>query len=337
MLTAARGRRQTRRGCAPGGYDGRHEGYGSIQAMNETQSPGAGAGAGAGASASGEARAAALLALLALERVEQNLFRGQNEAPRNPQLFGGQVLSQALRAAYETVEGQAAHSLHGYFLRAGRHDRPVLYEVDRIRDGRSFATRRVVGIQKGEAIFSMSVSLHKDELGFDHASAMPNVPPPEELEDDHLVAARLPEDAPGLSPWVRLPWPFAVRSVFPPGSEAYYEPRRFAPAWIRFRGELGDDTALHHCLLAYASDIGLVSTSALPHQATMDRSRLQMASLDHGLWLHRPLRVDEWLLFHKHTTAATGARGLNHTEVYDRSGLLVASITQEGLLRTRRD
>ncbi|MEM1229096.1 MAG: acyl-CoA thioesterase II [Pseudomonadota bacterium] len=306
------------------------------ESTEDQASPGAQASTQASAYAlGGEERAAQLLARLQLEPIERDLFRGENETPRNARLFGGQVLSQALRAAYATVTDPAlaAHSLHGYFLRAGRHDRPVLYEVDRIRDGRSFATRRVVGIQKGEAIFSLSVSLHKPELGFDHAVAMPNVPPPDALENDDEVARELPEGLPGLSPWARLPWPFIVRSVFRPGSEAFAEPRRFAPAWVRFRGELSDERALHDALLAYASDIGLVSTAALPHLGTTDRSALQMASLDHSLWLHRPFRVDEWLLFNRHTTSAVGARGLNHTEIFDQSGLLVASATQEGLLR----
>ena len=285
----------------------------------------------------GAERAAELLRLLALEPIEQNLFRGANEDRPHPRLFGGQVLSQALRAAYATVEAGQVHSLHGYFLRAGSHELPVLYEVDRIRDGRSFATRRVVGIQAGRAIFSMSVSLHKTEVGFDHALPMPNVPPPEELEDDEVVAARLPQDASGLSPMARSQRPFYMRSVFAADTPDFLNNRRFNPVWIKFRGELPEDVVLHHCLLAYASDMGLVSTGTLPHQASIDRRQLQMASLDHGLWIHRPLRVDDWLLFHKHTTTAAGARGLSHGELFSKEGLLVASVTQEGLLRPARD
>ncbi|MGI9324377.1 MAG: acyl-CoA thioesterase [Pseudomonadales bacterium] len=284
----------------------------------------------------GAERAAELLSILALEPIEQNLFRGRNETRDYHRLFGGQVLSQALSAAYATADGGTVHSLHGYFLRAGSHRLPVLYEVDRIRDGRSFATRRVVGIQSGQAIFSMSVSLHKQEVGFDHALPMPNVPPPEELEDDEVVAARLPPDAPGLSPMARIQRPFYMRSVFAADATDFAADRRFNPVWIKFRDAVADDVALHHCLLAYASDMGLVSTGTLPHQSSIDRRSLQMASLDHGLWIHRAVRVDDWLLFHKHTTTAAGARGLSHGEFFSRDGLLVASVTQEGLLRPAR-
>lgn len=286
-------------------------------------------------SMSGADRAVELKALLSLEPIEQNLFRGLNETRDFPRLFGGQVLSQALSAAYQTVDAGLVHSLHGYFLRAGSPELPVLYEVDRIRDGRSFATRRVLGIQHGEAIFSMSVSLHKAEIGFDHALSMPNVPPPEALRDDDEVAAQLPPDAPGMWPMARYQRPFVMRSVFPYDSPEVAENRRFNPVWIKFRAPVADDVPLHHCLLAYASDMGMVSTATLPHQQDIDRSKLQMASLDHGLWLHRPFKVDEWLLFNKHTTVAVGARGLSHAEFFSRDGLLVASVTQEGLVRPR--
>ena len=222
----------------------------------------------------GAQRAAELLELLALEPVEQNLFRGRNETRHYPRLFGGQVLAQALSAAYATFDGGNVHSLHAYFLRAGSPTRPVLYEVDRIRDGRSFATRRVVGIQHGEAIFSMSLSVHNDEIGFDHALPMPNVPPPEELEDDELVAARLPLDAPGLSPMAAIARPFHLRSVFPADAPDYLHNRRFNPVWIKFRTTVPPQPAMHHCLLAYASDIGLVSTATLPHQQQIERQRL---------------------------------------------------------------
>lgn len=291
----------------------------------------------AAAPRTGAERAAELLRILALEPIEQNLFRGRNETRDYHRLFGGQVLSQALSAAYATAEGGTVHSLHGYFLRAGSHRLPVLYEVDRIRDGRSFATRRVVGIQSGQAIFSMSVSLHKQEVGFDHALPMPNVPPPEAVEDDEVIAARLPPDTPGLSPMARVQRPFYMRSVFAADAPDFAADRRFNPVWIKFRDAVPDDVALHHCLLAYASDMGLVSTGTLPHQSSIDRRALQMASLDHGLWIHRPLKVDDWLLFHKHTTTAGGARALSHGEFFSRDGLLVASVTQEGLLRPVRE
>jgi len=282
-------------------------------------------------------RARRLLEILELERIEENLFRGMNEARGNYRLFGGQVLSQALRAAYATVSDRHAHSVHGYFMRAGDASLPVLYEVDRIRDGRSFTTRRVVAIQEGHAIFSMSVSFQIDEHGFEHAASMPNVPPPEELEDDMIVAARLPEDHPGLSPMASRPRPFEMRSVFPLGSEAWQRNRFWNPVWIRFASHVsGDDGTLSRCLLAYASDMGLVSTTVLPHQGAVSRDQVQMASLDHALWIHRPVSLDGWLLFHKHTSTANGARGLVHAAFYDVRGTLLASVSQEGLVREKR-
>jgi len=278
-----------------------------------------------------------LLRILELERIEEDLYRGSNEARGNYRLFGGQVLSQALRAAYQTVEGRHAHSVHGYFMRAGNAALPVLYEVDRIRDGRSFTTRRVVAIQEGEAIFSMSVSFQVTEEGFEHAASMPNVPPPEELEDDLLVAGRLKGDQPNLSPMAGRARPFETRSVFELGSPAWEENRLWNPVWIRFAAPLPeDDGVLARCLLAYASDMGLVSTSLLPHARTMPRDRFQMASLDHALWIHRDVAMDEWLLLHKHTSTASGARGLVHAAFYDSAGDLLASVTQEGLVREAR-
>ena len=282
-------------------------------------------------------RARRLLSILELERIEENLYRGANEARGNYRLFGGQVLSQALRAAYSTVSDRQAHSVHGYFMRAGNASLPVLYEVDRIRDGRSFTTRRVVAIQEGKAIFSMSVSFQVDERGFEHAASMPNVPPPEELEDDMAVVARLPENQTGLSPMAGRPRPFEMRSVFPPGTEAWQQNRFWNPVWIRFAQKLPeDDEALSRCLLAYASDMGLVSTAVLPHARSVPRDEVQMASLDHALWIHRPVALDGWVLFHKHTSTANGARGLVHAAFYDVKGSLLASVTQEGLVREVR-
>ncbi len=282
-------------------------------------------------------RAERLLEILSLEKIEEDLYRGLNEARGNYRLFGGQVLSQALRAAYATVDGRQAHSVHGYFMRAGNAALPVLYEVDRIRDGRSFATRRVVAIQEGRAIFSMSVSFQVEEEGFEHAASMPNVPPPEELEDDMVVVARMGEAHPNLSPMAGRPRPFETRSVFELGSSAWEQNRFWNPVWIRFAGVVPPgDAALSRCLLAYASDMGLVSTSVLPHADTLPRDSVQMASLDHALWIHRPVPMDEWLLFHKHTSTAGGARGLVHAAFYDAAGDLLASVTQEGLIREYR-
>ena len=283
------------------------------------------------------ARADRLLELLELERIEDNLYRGLNEERGNLRLFGGQVLSQALRAAYLTVAERHAHSVHGYFMRAGDAARPVLYEVDRIRDGRSFTTRRVVAVQNGEAIFSMSVSFQVDEHGFEHAASMPNVPPPEELEDDLEVIARTDDRHPNLDAMADRVRPFETRSIFPLGSDAWKRNRFWSPLWIRFARELPtDDEVLSRCLLAYASDMGLVSTSLLPHVEDVSRERIQMASLDHALWIHRPVPPNEWLLFHKHTSTASGARSLVHAAFYDRAGRLLSSVTQEGLVREVR-
>jgi acyl-CoA thioesterase II len=281
-------------------------------------------------------RAARLLDILELEPIERNLYRGANEVRGNMRLFGGQVLAQGLRAACHTVEGRQAHSLRAYFMRAGDASRPVLYEVERVRDGSSFSTRRVVAIQQGQAIFSLDVSFQIDEAGFEHAHPMPNVPPPEELEDDITVVSRLPERHPALSPMAGRARPFEMRSVFPLGSEAWQRDRFWNPVWIRFCGEPARvDDAVARCLLAYASDMGLVSTAALPHQGDVARSDLQMASLDHALWIHRPLPMDDWLLFHKRTSVAEGSRGLVHAEFFARTGALLASVSQEGLLRIR--
>lgn len=281
-----------------------------------------------------ESTSAALLRLLELERIDLDLFMGQNESRGMARLFGGQVLSQALRAACTTVdEDRAPHSMHGYFLRAGDPDRPVLYEVDRIRDGRSFTTRRVVAIQDGKAIFNMSVSLQTAEEGMTHAQQMPNVPPPEELENDLVRAAAEPADNPRLSPAAGRERAFELRHVIAP-----WEPgdRMFSPTWMRFSEAVDSaDTALNYSLLAYASDEALVSTAALPHINTMPRSALMLASLDHALWIHRKPNFDDWILFAKRTSTAQGARGLSHAEFYSRDGELLASVTQEGLLRIR--
>lgn len=292
-------------------------------------------------SAAERARAERLLEALELEQVERDLFRGRNEVEGEFRLFGGQVLAQSLLAASATVDDQNppvhVHSVHAYFLRAGDASRPVVYEVDRIRDGRSFVTRRVVAVQRGRAIFSASLSYQRDEPGFEHAHPMPNVPPPEELEDDIATVAALPERHRNLSPMAGRPRPFEQRSVFALGSSAWQRERFWNPVWIRFAATVpAGNPHLPAGLLAYASDMGLVSTAALPHSESLPRSDLYIASLDHALWVHRPVPMDDWLLFHKRTSNATGARGLIHGEFFSRRGELVASVTQEGLLRRQR-
>ena len=299
-------------------------------------------------------RAQRLLKLLELKQIEENLYQGFNEKENGSRLFGGQVLAQAAMAAYRTVQDVHVHSLHAYFLRAGNVSRPVLYEVERIRDGRSFTTRRVVAIQNGLAIFNMDISFQGDELGLDHSSPMPNVPLPDELRSDRDVALSLggPKADPRLSPMAKIERPFEIRSVFELGSDAWGENRFWNPAWIRFLEPLDGpssdasfDASTHNdfqrqlmsrCLLAYASDMGLVSTGNLPHQSDVDRSQLQMASLDHSIWIHRPVPMDQWLLFHKRTSTAQASRGMVHADFFTADGTLIASVTQEGLIRITR-
>ena len=282
-----------------------------------------------------------LLAILELEQIEQNLFLGQNEARLHNRLFGGQVLAQAAMAAYRTVENVHMHSLHAYFIRAGSTERPVLYEIERIRDGRSFVTRRVVAVQNGEAIFNLDVSFQIDEPGFDHALPMPNVPLPDELEDDVVLARNYTERADGnadqFGPMALVERPFESRSVFQVDQPGWSDDRSWSPTWLKFRGEFDPhDRRLSRCLLAYVSDMSLVSTATLPHLSEVPRSQLQLASLDHALWIHRPLQMNEWLLFHKRTSTSQGSRGLVHADFFSQDGTLVASVTQEGLVRLKR-
>ena len=306
-----------------------------------------------------------LLEILQLQQIEENLYLGRHETQHSegelPQrLFGGQVLAQAAVAASSTVGALRLHSLHAYFLRAGSSARPVLYEIERIRDGRSFTTRRVVAIQNGQAIFNMDVSFQIEEMGFDHAKSMPNVPPPDELDDDIEVADAIIAEGKAsdekLSRIVKVERPFETRSVFRLGSEAWMADRSWSPIWIRFRQPAAAvsnpfvdkveeiaaaGTNCRHenfarCLLAYASDMSVVSTASLPHGSHTSRASLQMASLDHALWIHRPVPIGEWLLFHKRTSTAQDARGLVHADFFTEDGGLVASVTQEGLLRHRR-
>ena len=288
-------------------------------------------------------RAMRLLNLLQLEQVDDNLFRAENEPENGQRIFGGQVIAQALIASSRTLDGYRMHSCHAYFLRPGDNNKPVLLDVERVRDGRSFAMRRVVAIQNGQAIFNMDISFHIDEPGFQHSEPMPNVPTPQELRPDDEVAKALDEsDAdPRLSPMAKLERPFEMRSVFQVGSVEWAENRSWSPVWIRYRGELdrsSDETPnLNAALLAYASDMGLVSTGFLPHQSITNRSKLQMASLDHSLWIYRDIPISKWLLFHKRTTTAANSRALVHADFFSEEGVLIATTTQEGLLRAREE
>ena len=279
----------------------------------------------------------ALVRVLDLEPLEQNLYRGQTQAQGWQRVYGGLVLAQALVAATRTVEpGRRPHSMHGYFLLGGDPGTPIIYDVERVRDGSSFNTRRVKAIQHGRPIFVLSVSFHKEEHGYQHQTEMPDVPPPESLPDlkelQERHADRLPANLRGF--WQRDK-PFEVR---PLDINRYLDRAKAAPRqslWIRATGQLADDDSLHRSLLAYASDFTLLDTALIAHGKLLFDTDIQLASIDHAMWLHAPVRVDDWLLYTQESTFAGSARGFCHGSIYTRSGTLVASVTQEGLMRLR--
>jgi acyl-CoA thioesterase II len=275
-----------------------------------------------------------LLKMLTLERLERDLFRGESRDIGSAQVFGGQVLGQALIAATETVDGRVAHSFHAYFLRRGDFNLPIVYEVDRARDGQHFSTRRVVAIQNGEPIFNMSASFQSPEEGLDHQISAPAVPPPEELPafnpQDLNLPASLPER---VRRRILSPRPFEFRPVPNPGAGSMRTPLPVRNIWFRAVDRLPEVESLHRCLLAYVSDYNLLDTALLPHGVTPFSGKLIIASIDHALWFHRPLRVDEWMLYATDGPSASGARGFARGNVYSRNGILVASVAQEGLIR----
>ena len=262
----------------------------------------------------------ALEAVLDVERIEEDLYRGASPQTNLQRTFGGQVAGQALVAATRTVPSElVVHSLHGYFLRAGDTSVPIVYRVERVRDGRSFATRTVTGLQHGRAIFTVTASFQVRDEGPEHQEVAPQAPSPEELDAD--------PEAGTWDEFLRLEWPEweVLRVPSPVG-----EPRQ--QVWLRHRTPLPDDPVLHACALAYASDLTLLGVARLPHE----QAALQMASLDHAVWYLRPARADEWLLYDQTSPSAGGGRGLTSGRIYDRSGRLVASVVQEGLMRTMR-
>jgi acyl-CoA thioesterase II len=282
-----------------------------------------------------------LIEILDLEPLEVNLFRGRSPQSRWQRVFGGQVIGQALVAACRTVEDVATrppHSLHAYFLLGGDPKVPIVYEVDRIRDGASFTTRRVVAIQRGKAIFNLAASFQKAEEGFEHADAMPEVPAPEYLptELERLERAKKEIPEPLLSAG-RRPRPFEMRTN-DPLEDHPFRPSRRPPkraVWLKTIESLPEDPALHRYLLAYASDHLFVTTSLLPHGVNWLTPGMQVASLDHVMWFLRPVRVDEWLLYDIESPSAYGARGLARGRIFARDGRLVAITAQEGLIRKR--
>ncbi len=280
-----------------------------------------------------------LLDILDLEPLEHNLFRGRSPDDGWQRVFGGQVIGQALVAASRTVEPtRKAHSLHGYFLRPGDPAVPIIYDVDRIRDGKSFVTRRVVAIQHGQAIFSMSVSFQKEEDGLDHQTSAPDVPPPEELmSEEELKRQFMARASEPMKRYWRRERPIELRPV---SLTPYTRREKLEPVqqvWFRATGALPDDVAIHKCVLAYASDMMLLDTSLYPHGRMLFDDDIQVASLDHSLWFHRPFRTDEWLLYAQESPSASGARGFNRGAIYTRAGQLVASVAQEGLIRVWPD
>ena len=279
----------------------------------------------------------ALLHLLDLEPLEVNIYRGHNRDLGTGRVFGGQVFAQALVAARRTVDGhREAHSAHGYFILPGDLAAPIVYFVDRLRDGSSFTTRRVTAIQHGQAIFNLSASFHVAEEGFSHQSTMPEVPDPESLTPElrliRDMADKIPE---ALRSVLTQDRPMDFRPVAPLDLA---NPEKRAPirhAWFRADGRLPDDLAIHQAVLAYASDYGLLITALQPHGISQRTRGLQLASLDHSLWMHRPFRVDEWLLYSTDSPVTSGARGFVRGTIYSRTGELVASVAQEGLVRMR--
>lgn len=278
-----------------------------------------------------------LLNLLDLEPLEVNIYRGQNRDIGTGRVFGGQVFAQALVAARRTVDGpREAHSVHGYFILPGDLKAPIVYFVDRLRDGSSFTTRRVTAIQHGRAIFNLSVSFHVEESGVEHQEPMPMVPPAEslvtELDLINRMASRIPES---LRPVLTQQRPIDFRMVAPVDP---FDPQPRPPVrqmWFRAYGALPDDPMLHQAVLAYASDHGLLGTALLSHGLSLWSPGMQLASLDHSLWMHRPFRVDDWLLYSMDSPVTAGARGFVRGSIYTADGTLVASVAQEGLMRLR--
>lgn len=275
-----------------------------------------------------------LLHFFYLETLELNLFRGQSLDIGTGRIFGGQVLAQSLKAAYLTTQNHDVHSLHAYFLREGDCNKPVIFEVERVRDGRSFSNRRVSAIQNGKAILIMSCSFQKFETGFDHQAKMPDVPDPDSLTEKTLIPIdKIRQLSPRMRRTLTTQGPFEFRFVndVDPFDETAKEPIK--RIWFRARSPLPDDQVLHRTLLTFVSDYHLVSTATLPHGISYLDPKLQFASLDHAMWFHRPLKIDDWLLYDCDSPSASEARGFATGHVFDIKGHLVASTAQQGLMR----
>jgi acyl-CoA thioesterase-2 len=284
--------------------------------------------------------AADLVALLDIEPIGPDRFVGRSPVNKWPRVYGGQAIAQSLVAASRTVEARAPHSLHAYFILPGDPAEPILFEVERIRDGRSFTTRRVTARQRGEAIFELSASFHVEEAGLEHQFPAPPAPEPDRLVDPLAAAPLLGAKAQGrLLGLLERTQPIEFRPLdlaryAPPAAGIVREPKQ--SLWIRIGGALPDDPAVHRAALAYLSDMTLLDTALVAHGHTISDGRFQVASLDHALWLHRPFRADDWLLFVQDSPNAHGARGLTRGLIYTRAGVLAASVAQEGLMRPRK-
>jgi acyl-CoA thioesterase-2 len=278
-----------------------------------------------------------VLNILDVEALEMNLYRGISPKERFQRVFGGQVIGQAMVAAARTVEegeDRPAHSLHCYFLRPGDPKVPIIYEVDRIRDGRSFTTRRVVAIQHGKAIFTMAVSYHIREDGLEHQIDMPDVPGPDDLKNEtelrKAMVDKMPEE---MREHFTREQPLEMRPVNP---KDMINPKKGPPyfnVWFRATAPVPKEEILQQCVLAYASDMTLLDTSTIPHGVSWFSGQIQSASLDHAMWFHHPINMNEWMLYAQDSPAATGARGFNRGSIYTQDGKLVASVVQEGLIR----
>ncbi len=283
-------------------------------------------------------RLAELLTVLKLEKIEENIFRGKSQDLGFGNIFGGQVLGQALSAATQTVSGErSVHSFHAYFLLPGDPAMPIVYDVDCIRDGKSFTTRLVRAIQKGRAILNLSASFQVDEPGFDHQDKMPDVDGPDgiqsDLEQARSVGHRIPES---IRAKILCDRPIEFRPIDPMDPFAPEKKEPIRHVWFRASGTMPDDIAVHRYMLAYASDFGLVATSLYPHAQTGWAPTMQVASLDHAMWFHREFRMDDWLLYAIQSPSASKARGVNFGRIFTRDGKLVATTAQEGLIRNRK-
>ncbi|AHI28583.1 acyl-CoA thioesterase [Marinobacter similis] len=277
-----------------------------------------------------------LVDLLDLSPIGDDHFQGDSEDLGFPNVFGGQVLGQALMAASRTVEGRLCHSLHAYFLRPGNHSMPIDYEVQRVRDGGSFSVRRVIARQGGKEILTGSMSFQVTEQGFEHQLTMPDAPDPNTLKSEHewgqIMASKVPER---MRDSLTRDRPIEIRPVDPMNP---FQPEKRPPhkqSWFRAQGQLPDDPVLHRCLLTYASDFQFLGTSLNPHGVTFMSKNMQVASLDHAIWFHRDFRMDEWLLYDKDSPSASAGRGFNRGNFFNQQGGLVASTTQEALIRQR--